>query len=543
MRGTIMHSPLLLSRLIDHAGRHHGRTPVVSRRIDGAIERTDWATMRDRALRLAKALTHYGLGVDDVVGSLAWNTANHIELFYGTLGIGVGLHTCNPRITAEDLRYMIEQVGQTTMFIDADTLPLAERVAAITPQVTRWVFMDEVGAPVPDSTLPGYVTKSDLMTGHDADFAWPQFGESQAATICFTSGTTGRPKGVAYSHRSLTLGAMNMSMADMFGTFRRGALECVMPVAAIFHANGWMMPFTAPMNGHKLVLNGRDFSPESLIELIDAEGVTTTGAVPTIWMDLFAAADKGGSRLASLRGGLVAGTRPSLALARRFDEFGITLCQSWGMTEVPGCTRSTPPPGAEDWSEDARQTHLLSRQGRIGSLSEMRLIDDDGRPVAMDGAASGHLQLRGPIVAGGYVGQDGPLAPWLDTGDVARIYPDGSIEIVDRAKDVIKSGGEWISSPQVENAAMAYPVIAEAAVISVPHARWQERPLLLCTLREPGIPLDEAELHRHMVQHIAKWWLPDRTIVIETMPRTTTGKIDKLSLRRKYAQRVENIIT
>lgn len=538
-----MNTPLLLSRLIDHAGVHHARTEVVSRRIDGTVERSNWALMRERSRRLAKALTHLGLRVDDVVGSLAWNTSNYIELFYGTLGIGVALHTCNPRITPEDLRYMIEKVGQTTMFVDADTLPLAEKVAAITPQVTRWVMMDEEGAELPHSSLPGYIAKSELVAGHDADFEWPVFDENQAATICFTSGTTGRPKGVAYSHRSLTLGAMNMSMADMFGQFRSGALEVVMPVAAIFHANGWMMPFTAPMNGHKLVLNGRDFSPASLIELIDAEGVTMTGAVPTIWMDLLTAADRAGSRLESVRTGLVAGTRPSQALIGRFEELGITLCQSWGMTEVPGCTRSTPPPGSEYWPADDRLAHLVSRQGRVGSLTEMRLVDDDGHAVAMNGKQSGHLQLRGPIVAGSYVGQEGGQAEWLDTGDIALIFEDGSLEIVDRAKDVIKSGGEWISSPQVENAAASYPAIAEAAVISVPHPRWQERPLLLCTLRDPDAELDLTALYDHMAQSIAKWWLPDATQVIEAMPRTTTGKIDKVSLRREYANRVGNIIT
>ena len=404
LRGTIMNTPLLLSRLIDHAGLHHAQTEVISRRIDGSVERSNWGLMRERAKRLAKALTHLGLRADDVVGSLAWNTSNHIELFYGTLGIGVELHTCNPRIIPEDLRYMIEKVGQTTMFIDVDTLPLAEKIAAITLQVTRWVMMDEDGAELPSSTLPGYFAKSQLIAGHDADFAWPVFEEYQAATICFTAGTTGRPKGVAYSHRSLTLGAMNMSMADMFGQFRRGALETVMPVAAIFHANGWMMPFTAPMNGHKLVLNGRDFSPSSLIELIDAEGVTMTGAVPTIWMDLSAAADSVGSRLESVRTGQVARTRPSQALMRRFEDIGIELCQSWGMTEVPGCTRSTPPPGAENWPADNLRAHLVSRQGRAGSLPRCAWSMMTATPwpwTASSPAISSCVDRSSPVVTSG----------------------------------------------------------------------------------------------------------------------------------------------
>lgn len=543
MRGTMMTNPLLLSRLIDHAADHHGTTPFVSRRIDGTIERSDWSRMRDRAKRLANALTGQGFKVDDVVGSLAWNTSNHIELFYGALGIGVGLHTLNPRLTADDLRYMIEKVGVTTVFVDADTVPLAEQVAAVTGQVTRWVLMDEPGAAVPQSALPGFITKTDFIGDASADFTWPIFDENQAATICFTSGTTGRPKGVAYSHRSITLGSMNMSMADMYGTQRRGAAECMLPIAAIFHANGWMMPFTAPMNGHKLVLNGRDFSPESLVELIDGEGVTIAGAVPTIWMDLFDAAARAGSTLDTLRTGLLAGTRPSRALAERFESFGITLCQSWGMTEVPGCSRSAPPAGADAWPVEEQKEHLLARQGRIGFLSEMRIVDDDGNVLPFDGANAGHLHVRGPIAAGSYVGlaEDEAFA-WLETGDIARIYPDGSMEIVDRAKDVIKSGGEWISTLQLESAAASHPAIAEAGVISVPHPRWQERPLLLVTLAEGVTQLDEASLRAHMVEFVAKWWLPDEIRVIDTMPRTSTGKLDKMALRRLHAQRSENII-
>ena len=538
-----MTTPLLLSRLIDHAAEHHATTEFVSRRIDGSIERSDWARMRARSKKLAKALTALGFKVDDVLGSLAWNTANHIELFYGALGIGVGLHTLNPRLTPDDLRYMIEKVGETTVFVDADTLPLAEKVAAITPMVTRWVFMDEPGSPVPASTLPGFITKTDLIGDTDDQFEWPSFDENQAATICFTSGTTGRPKGVAYSHRSITLGSINMSMADMYATQRRGALECMMPIAAIFHANGWMMPFTAPMNGAKLVLNGRDFSPDALVELIDSEGVTTTGAVPTIWMDLFDAADKRGSKLETVRTGLLAGTRPTRTLAERFESFGIVLCQSWGMTEVPGCARSAPPAGWDQLPEEAQREHHLARQGRVGFLSEMRIVNDEGQPLPMDGEHSGHLLVRGPIAAGTYVGYSEEEAfDWLETGDIAKIFPDGSMEIVDRAKDVIKSGGEWISTLQLESAATSHAQVAEAAVISIPHPRWQERPLLLVTLAPGGDTLDQKGLLAHMANYVAKWWLPDEIRVIDAMPRTTTGKLDKLTLRKLYSNRSENII-
>jgi fatty-acyl-CoA synthase len=297
------------------------------------------------------------------------------------------------------------------------------------------------------------------------------------------------------------------------------------------------------MNGHKLVLNGRDFSPEGIIELIDGEGVTITGAVPTIWMDLFDAADRQGSKLETVRTGLLAGTRPSRALAERFESFGITLCQSWGMTEVPGCSRSAPAAGSDALPADEQHERHLARQGRVGFLSEMRIVDDEGKPLPFDGEHAGHLLVRGPIASGSYVGlSDAEGFEWLETGDIARIYPDGSMEIVDRAKDVIKSGGEWISTLQLESAAASFAGVAEAGVISIPHPRWQERPLMLVTLAEGVEALDEAALREHMQGFVAKWWLPDAIRVIDTMPRTSTGKLDKMALRRLYAQRSENII-
>ncbi len=303
------------------------------------------------------------------------------------------------------------------------------------------------------------------------------------------------------------------------------------------------MPFTAPMNGCKLVLNGRNFSPKELVELIDSEGVTLTGAVPTIWMDLFETADRLGSKLESVRTGLLAGTRPSRALAERFDSFGITLCQSWGMTEVPGCTRGTPPPGADLWPEQEQQEHLLSHQGRIAFLSEMKIINDDGRPLPFDGKQAGNLFVRGPIASGSYVGlPENERFEWLDTGDIARIYADSSIEIVDRAKDVIKSGGEWINTLQLESAASSYPSVGEAGVISVPDPRWQERPLMLVTLAQGVDELDEIALREHIAGFVAKWWLPDQIRIVDSMPRTSTGKLDKVALRQLYADRSENII-
>ena len=539
MFGLAMDYPLLLSRLIDYAAETNAETEVVGRDLSGRIERRTYASLRSDALRLAKALTCAGFGVDSKLGSLAWNTLDHVEVFYGVLGIGASLHTINPRLTAEHLSHMINQVDDRLVFVDAGTLDIAAGLHALTPGVRAWVYLDEPGEPAPSADLPGFITRSALIAGVDDDFRWPTFDERQAATICYTSGTTGLPKGVAYSHRSITLNAMNMSMADMYGDSRPGEREVVMPIAPIFHSNGWNMPFTAPMNGHKLVLPGRAFDPRSLIELIQTEEVTITGAVPTVWSDIFAALKASGQTLPSLRIALVAGTRPPTHLFEDFERYGIRPCQTWGMTEAPGITRASPPPGSSSRPDAEREVLQQDRQGRVAFSVEHRLVDEAGALLPKDGQATGHMQVRGPMVASRYLGQPAEEAvEWLDTGDIARIFPDGTIEIVDRSKDVIKSGGEWISTLLLEAAATSHPAIEQAAAISIPHPRWQERPLLLCKLR-PGSAVEKEALLLHMTAHVAKWWLPDEILFIEEMPLTPTGKISKLELRKLHASRPE----
>lgn len=541
MLGTIMDVPLLLSRLVDYAADHHGSTEIVGRRINGTVERDNWGGLRQRSKRMAKALTANGYGLNDCIGSLAWNTLDHLELFYGVLGIGAGLHTLNPRISADDLQHMVEKAGTRVIFIDPGTLPLAEKLAPLLPSIERWVYMDE-GEGLPITSIDGLMRKADFVADFDSVFEWPEFDERQAATICFTSGTTGRPKGVAYSHRSLTLSAMNMTMADMFGNYRSGELECVMPIAAVFHANAWMMPFSAPMNGHKLVLIGRAFDPESVIELIRQEGVTIAGAVPTIWQDIIQTLRRLDLDVPTLKTGLLAGTRPSLALCESMNAFGITVHQSWGMTEVPGAARASAPPGANGLDAEDKRRLQHCRQGRVGFQTQMRLLDSEGGAVPFDGLHSGHLWVRGPTVSGSYLGDlPGAASEWLDTGDIAIIYPDGTLEIVDRSKDVIKSGGEWISTLQLEAAAMSHGAIDHAAAISIEHPRWQERPLLLCVLAA-GQSVSAETLLAHMAGTLPKWWLPDEVRFIETMPLTPTGKIDKMTLRQEHANRVSQIV-
>ncbi|GAB3369934.1 long-chain fatty acid--CoA ligase [Spongiibacter taiwanensis] len=534
-----MDVPLLLSRLIDYAANHHGQTAVVARRIDGSIEHSNWQQIRSRAKTLANALLDKPFSSETRFASLTWNTNNHLEVFYAVLGIGAPLHTLNPRLTVDDLNYMIALMEDRVCFYDANTQPLAEAIAASSDHISQWIYLDE-GEAMPATTLPNAVALSAFKAGFDDQLAWPSFDENDAATVCFTSGTTGRPKGVAYSHRSLTLTAMNMTMADMYGNARNGELVCAMPVAPIFHANGWMMPFSAPMNGHKLVLPGRDFTPKGIVELMEQEQVTIAGAVPTVWNDLMKEVDRRGITLPALDTALVAGT----AIPERlFDELasrGIQVRTTWGMTESPGATRATLPPGASQHSDDQRRAITIGRQGRVGLHADLRIVDEDGQPLPHDGVAAGVLQVRGPTVLGRYIGEsEEQTREWLDTGDIAVIYPDSTMQIVDRAKDVIKSGGEWISSPQLEAAAISHPDIELAAAIAVPHPRWQERPMLLCTLKNRDSALDADTLREHMTQHVAKWWLPEEILFIDAMPLTPTGKISKLELRKQYASRPE----
>lgn len=535
MKGLMMDEPLLLSRLIDYAADHHGKTEVVARKINGQIERSNWQDIRSRSKCLAKALLANGLNSETRFSSLTWNTANHMEVFYGVLGLGAPLHTLNPRLTVNDLGYMIGLMEDTVCFYDADTQPLAEQIDQHCSAIQHWIYLDE-GEPLPTSSLCNSIALSELKKGFDDNFEWPVFDERDAATVCFTSGTTGRPKGVAYSHRSLTLCAMNMTMVDMYGSANNGERICAMPVAPIFHANGWMMPFSAPMNGHKLVLPGRDFTPQSIVEMLDSEQVTIAGAVPTVWNDLLKEVDKRSLTLPSLGTALVAGTAIPERLFDALESRDIAVRTTWGMTEVPGATRASLPPGSQDLTDAQRRVLTTSRQGRVAFQADLRIVDDNGKPLPHNGEVAGALQVKGPTVAARYVGEpEEKTMDWLETGDIAKIYPDSTMQIVDRAKDVIKSGGEWISSPQLEAAAISHPDIELAAAIAVPHPRWQERPLLLCTLKADA-KVDSQALKNHMALTLAKWWLPEEIKFIDTMPLTPTGKINKLALRQRFGQ-------
>ena len=533
MLGLMMDAPLLTTGILRYAAVAHGETQIVSRCVDGTIFRYSYSEAMARCQKLSAALLSVGLKPGERVGSLLWNTHHHFELFYGATAQGIVLHTINPRLYDDTLVTIINHAEDRWIVVDAATIALAERLAPRLTSIEGYIYADR-DEKIPESSLPNLISYEALLASQRDDHQWPEFDERSASIMCYTSGTTGDPKGIVYSHRSIVLASLFMSTADMVGVFRPGELEAVMPIAPLFHANGWMMPFTAPMNGQKLVLPGRNFEPAMLCELIAGEGVTACAAVPTVWLGLVQYLKETGAAIPSLRAALVAGTKAPKPLVEDLEGRGISVGQVWGMTEAAGGVRSTPPPGTSLLTKDEQLERKL-RQGRMGYGTELRIVDDDGVPLPHDGKAQGHLEARGPCIASGYYRHESANSTgWLTTGDVARIHRDGGIEIVDRSKDVIKSGGEWISSMTVESAAMEHPSLALAAVVGVSHPRWQERPLLFATLK-PGSSTSRDQVIDHLAARLPKWWLPDDVIFVNALPMTATGKIRKAELRDAIA--------
>ena len=533
MLGLMMDAPLLTTGMLRYAAVAHGDTEVVSRCIDGGIFRYSYSDAILRCKKLSAALLSLGIKPGDRVGSLLWNTHHHFELFYGVTGQGIVLHTINPRLFEDTLVRIINHAEDRWLVIDAATISLAERLAPRLAAIEGYIYADRDEA-LPETTLPHLLSYETLLKSQRDDHEWPELDERSASIMCYTSGTTGDPKGIVYSHRSIVLASLFMSTADMVGVFRPGELEAVMPIAPLFHANGWMMPFTAPMNGQKLVLPGRNFEPAMLCELIAAEEVTACAAVPTVWLGLIQHLKDSGANIPSLRAALIAGTKAPRPLVEDLEARGISVGQVWGMTEAAGGVRSTPAPGSSKLSKGEQLERKL-RQGRMGYGTELRIVGDDGVPLPHDGERQGHLEARGPCIASGYYRHDAKsTSGWLSTGDVARIHRDGTIEIVDRSKDVIKSGGEWISSMTVEQAALEHPALALAAVVGVSHPRWQERPLLFATLK-PGRSVSREQVIAHLADRLPKWWLPDDVIFVTTLPMTASGKIRKAELRDAIA--------
>jgi acyl-CoA synthetase (AMP-forming)/AMP-acid ligase II len=532
MFGTMMSDQLLLSGLLEQAAARHPDMQIVGRDLDGIVRRQTYAQTDRRVRCLANALVAHGLKSGDVAGSLAWSTRQHLELFHAIPALGAVLHTVNPRLAPDTTAYVVESANDSWMFIDAGTLAQAEALAPHVPHVQHWVYL---GPDAPrTSSLPDLLSVESLIAGAGSDIEWPSFDERRAAIICFTSGTTGKPKGVVNSHRSTVLSALCMSTADMVGGYLAGAQETVMPIAPLFHGNGWQMPYFAPLNGQRIVMPGRALDADSLVQLLLDESVTIAAAVPTIWTEIVRKLDAGRLHLPALRVALVAGARVPGTLFDALERRGVSVFQSWGMTEALGACRATPPPGSASLDPTKLRALRRERQGRPNFCTRVKIVDADGLPQPHDGSVSGRLLVRGPLVTARYLGEpEADAVEWLDTGDIAKIHRDGTLEIVDRVKDVIKSGGEWISSLELEAAALTHPAIESAAAIAAHHEKWQERPLLLCKRRAAATATAE-ELQEHLRALLPRWWLPDAILFIEEMPMTGTGKIDKTALKKTH---------
>ena len=534
MKGLMQDWPLLVPTIIDHASRYHGEREIVTRTIEGPIHRCTYADLHLRARKCAQALVRLGVGKGDIVATMAWNTYRHMEVWYGIMGLGAVCHTLNPRLFAEQLVYIVNHGEDKYIFLDTTFVPVLEAVADQLPNVKGYIIMTD-RAHMPATKLKNVLCYEEIVGAEDGDFKWVRVDENDACGLCYTSGTTGNPKGVLYSHRSNVLHAMAVNSADAFGL---RSIDNVLPVVPMFHANAWSIAFGAPAAGAKLVLPGQQMDGESIYELLDGEEVSVTAAVPTVWLMLLQHLEKTGGKLPALQKVAIGGSAVPRSMIETFErDYGVTVMHAWGMTEMsPLGTIAAFKAGMEKLSLDEK-LDIKVKQGRPIYTVEMKIVDDEGRELPRDGKAFGHLVVRGPAVAGAYLkGEGGQILDedgWFDTGDVATLDELGFMQITDRAKDVIKSGGEWISSIDLENLAVGHPKVAEAAVIGVSHPKWDERPLLI-VVRKDGAEVSKEEILDYMDGKIAKWWMPEDVVFIDEIPHTATGKIQKLTLREMF---------
>jgi fatty-acyl-CoA synthase len=535
MLGLMQDWPLLCHRIIDHAALNHGERPVITRSIEGPIHRTNYGEIRARALRVAQRLDRDGIKLGDRVATLAWNTWRHLESWYGILGVGAIYHTVNPRLFPEQIIWIINHAEDRVMMTDLTFLPLLEKLANKLPTIERYIVLTDA-AHMPATSLRNAVPYEEWLVEADGDFAWKEFDENTAAGMCYTSGTTGNPKGVLYSHRSNVLHSW-MELAS----FPFNASDVVLPVVPLFHANGWGLAFTAPMLGSALVMPGAKLDGPSIYELLTEYKVTCTAAVPTIWLLLLQYLDKTGGTLPNLRQVLIGGSAVPRAMIKAFgDKYGVDVIHGWGMTEMsPLGTASGLKPEYAGLTGEAL-LDVKQKQGVTPFGVEMKITDDAGNDVPWDGETFGRIKVRGPTVAKAYYNENTPILDaegFFDTGDVGTMDRYGYMQITDRSKDVIKSGGEWISSIDLENLAVGHPKVAEAAVIGVRHPKWDERPLLIIVLKE-GQSASKEEILGFLEGKIAKWWMPDDVVFVGAIPHTATGKILKTALRDQFRDHV-----
>ncbi|HEY9217110.1 MAG TPA: long-chain-fatty-acid--CoA ligase [Phenylobacterium sp.] len=535
MLGLMQDWPLTVDKILDHAKNWHGDVEVVSRSVEGPIVRTTYGQIHERAKRLSNALKGLGVQTGDRVATLAWNTGRHIEAWYAVMGIGAVCHTLNPRLFAEQLCYIINHAEDKVIFVDLTFAPILAQHRDQLPSVKHYVLMTD-RAGMAGCPIPGALCFEDLVEQNSADCVWGGFDENTAAGLCYTSGTTGNPKGVLYSHRSNFLHTLVTMGVDVLSISAR---DVVLPVVPMFHANAWGLAFSAPATGAKLVMPGQKLDGASVHELLESEGVTFSGAVPTVWQMLLQHLRDTKGKLTTLKRVVIGGSAVPEAMVRAFrDDYGVEVTHAWGMTETsPLGTQATPNAAIAAMDPESQLKYRL-KQGRPPVSVELRLVDDANKPLPHDGTTFGKLKVKGPFVVGEYFRGDGGAIldedGFFDTGDVSTIDEHGFMQITDRAKDVIKSGGEWISTIEIENIAMGHPKAALAAVIGVAHPKWDERPLLLVKLRE-GESATPQEFLDFLAGKIAKWWTPDAVEFVDDIPLGATGKIDKKLIRQRMA--------
>ena len=532
MLGLMQDWPLLCHRILEHAAAVHGSQEVVTRSVEGPIVRTTYKQIHERALKVSQALDRAGIRLGDRIATIAWNTARHLECWYGIMGIGAICHTVNPRLFPDQIAWIVNHAQDRIVITDITFVAMLEQVAAKLPSVDRFVILTDK-AHMPETTLKNAVAYEEWIGEVDGDFAWKTFDENTAAAMCYTSGTTGDPKGVLYSHRSNVIHSLMANSKDALGA---SASDTMLPVVPLFHANSWGIAFSAPSMGTKLVMPGPKLDGASVYELLDTEKVTCTAGVPTVWLMLLNYMSQNKLTLPHLKFVVCGGSAMPRSMIQAFVDMGVTVRHAWGMTEMSplGTLAALKPPFANATGEE--RLDVLQLQGYPPFGVQMKITDDAGKELPWDGKTFGRLKVAGPAVSKAYYHVDKDILDengFFDTGDVATIDPHGYMRITDRSKDVIKSGGEWISSIDLENLAVAHPAVAEAAVIGVHHPKWDERPLLIVQLKQ-GQSASREDILKFMEGKIAKWWMPDDVAFVDGIPHTATGKILKTALRDQF---------
>ncbi len=538
MLGQMQSQPLLISSLIVHAERHHPTGEIVSRRVEGDIHRTNWAEIARRSRQVANAVDSLHLAFGDRVATLAWNGYRHLELYFGVSGTGRVLHTLNPRLHPEQLAWIINHADDRAVCFDMTFLPLVQAVAKHCPGVKHWIALCDADKLPADSGIPGLLSYEAWMGACSDTYTWPDLDENTASSMCYTSGTTGNPKAALYSHRSTILHAYSGALPD---SLNLSARDTVLPVVPMFHVNAWGIPYSAAATGCKLVFPGPAMDGKSIYELIEGEQVTMAAGVPTVWQMMLGHMQAGDLKFSSMKRTVIGGSACPPAMIHAFKEkYGVTVLHAWGMTEMSPLGTVCTLKNEQLALSPEEQTKVLLKQGRAVYGVDMKIVDEDGKELPWDGKAYGDLLVRGPwIIASYFKGEGGdPLRydesgkGWFPTGDVATIDPAGFMQITDRSKDVIKSGGEWISSIDVENIAMAHPAVAMAACVGMKHPKWDERPIIV-VMKKPGAEVGRDELLAFYEGKIAKWQIPDDVVFVDAIPLGATGKMQKMTLRQQ----------